>query len=88
MSPKALHCLFKVKVFCSFRKSDKVFGIMDRCLKCEHYLSFLKEMQEEDEKVMHEVDEMEKLHARYLRGEVSKEELRRRFFACMQGESE
>ena len=58
MSPKPLSCLFKVKVFCSFRKSDKVFGIMGKCLTCRHYLEFLKEMEEEDEKIMDEIDEM------------------------------
>lgn len=55
---KPLSCLFLLDVLCSFRKSEKVFGIMDRCLKCKHYLEFLKEMQEEDEKVMDEIDRM------------------------------
>ena len=55
---KALSCLFLLDVLCSFRKSEKVFGIMDRCLKCRHYLEFLKVMQEEDEKIMDEIDEM------------------------------
>ena len=53
---KALSCLFLLDVLCSFRKSEKVFGIMDRCLKCRHYLEFLKVMQEEDEKIMDEID--------------------------------
>ena len=56
MSPKPLSCLFILDVLCSFRKSEKVFGIMDRCLKCKYYLEFLKVMQEEDEKVMDEID--------------------------------
>lgn len=62
MSPKAFLCLFKLKVFCSFVKSDRAFGIMDRCLKCKHYLSFLKEMEEEDEKIMDEIDEMRRFY--------------------------
>lgn len=62
MSPKAFHCLFNLKVFCPFRKSDKVFGILDRCPKCEHYVSFLKEMEEEDEKMMFWIDEMRRFH--------------------------
>jgi hypothetical protein len=66
MSPKALHCLFKLKVSCSFVKSDKVFGIMHRCLKCKHYLSFLKEMEEEDEKEMDWIDEMRRFHGEEL----------------------
>ena len=64
MSPKPLSCLFKLKVLCSFRKSEKVFGIMDTCLTCKYYVEFLKEMAEEDEKVMDEIDEM-----RRFRGE-------------------
>ena len=59
---KVLSCLFLLDVLCSFRTSEKVFGIMDRCLKCEYYLSFLKEMAEEDEKVMDEIDEMRRFH--------------------------
>ena len=84
---KPLSCLFLKDVLCSLRRSEKVFGIMDRCLKCPHYLRFLREMAEEDGKAMDEIEEMGKLHARYLRGEVSKKELRRRFFECMHGES-
>ena len=45
---KLLFCFFLPNVLCGFRKSEK-FGIMDRCLKCEHYARFLKEMAEEDE---------------------------------------
>jgi len=62
MSPKPLSCLFKLDVLCSFRWSDKHFGIMNRCLKCCHYASFLIEMAEEDEKIMDEIDEMRRFH--------------------------
>ena len=88
MSPKPLSCLFLLDVLCSFRKSEKIFGIMDRCLKCRHYHEFLRIMAEEDEKEKAEIEELEKLHVRYLRGEVGEVELRRRFFECMHGESE
>ena len=47
-------------VLCSFRKSEKVFGIMDRCLKCRHYHAFLREMAEQDEKVMDEIDQIQR----------------------------
>jgi len=57
MSSKLLSCLFLLDVWCSFRKSEK-FTMMDRCLKCKHYERFLREMDEEDEKVMDEIDEM------------------------------
>ena len=54
---KLFPCLFLLDVLCSFRKYEKL-GIMDRCLKCEHYKRFLKEMAEEDERVMDEIDEI------------------------------
>ena len=57
---KPLFCLFLLDVLCSFRKSGKVFGVMDRCLKCPHYLRFLDEMAEEDEKVMDEIERMQR----------------------------
>ena len=53
--PKILSCLFLLDVLCSYRKTEK-FGVMDRCLKCRHYMTFLREMDEEDEKVMDEID--------------------------------
>jgi len=59
---KVLSCLFLLDVLCSFRTSEKIFGIMDRCLRCKHYLEFLKVMQEEDEKIMDEIDEMRRFH--------------------------
>jgi len=57
MSSKPLFCSFKPRVLCSFRTSEKS-GVMDRCLKCRYYEEFLREMQEEDEKVMDEIDRM------------------------------
>lgn len=57
MSSKPLSCLFMPKVFCSFRKSTG-FHMMHRCLKCRHYREFMREMAEEDEKVMDEIDRM------------------------------
>ena len=80
MSPKALQCLFLLDVLCSFRRTEKVFGIMDRCLKCKHYLAFLKEMEEEDEKMMDVIDKIHELTATFHRGEIGEEEYRRRYF--------
>ena len=57
VKPKILSCLFLLDVLCSYRKTEG-FGVMDRCMKCRHYEEFLRVMQEEDEKVMDEVDEM------------------------------
>ena len=86
-SAKVLSCVFFDDVLCSYRK-DKRFGVMDRCTKCRYYEQFMREMAEEDEKVMDEIGEVEKLHASYLRGEISEEEYRKRFFAVGDGESE
>lgn len=53
-----LRCLFWLNIWCAFRKSKAITGVMDRCMKCKHYLEFLKVMDEEDAKVMDEIDEM------------------------------
>ena len=57
-SSKLLSCVFYDDVLCSYVKSEKFVGVMDRCLKCRHYLRFLEEMAEEDKKVMDEIDEI------------------------------
>ena len=59
---KPLSCLFLLDVLCSHVKAERSVGIMDRCLKCKHYLEFLNEMAEEDAKVMDEIDEMRRFH--------------------------
>ncbi len=56
---KLLPCFFSSLVSCSFRKSEK-FGVMNRCLWCEHYKRFCDEMEKEEEELFAEVDEMRK----------------------------
>lgn len=80
MSSKPLACFFQPKVLCSFVKVEISKGIMERCFKCGHYLSFLSDMDAEDEKEGCEVDEIERLRARYERGEISLEEFRKGYF--------
>jgi hypothetical protein len=53
---KCLKCVFFDDVLCSFRKSGK-FAIFDQCFKCSHYSRFIREMDEEDQRVMDEIDE-------------------------------
>lgn len=65
---KIFSCGFLPDILCSFRKTEK-FGIMDRCLKCRHYAEFLREMEEEDEKVMDEIDREYAEHERKRRFE-------------------
>jgi hypothetical protein len=67
--PKVLSCMFWNDVLCSFRKYEK-FGLMNRCLKCEHYLRFEREMDEEDQELDDYVREVEQNPDRYLRGEI------------------
>jgi hypothetical protein len=57
VKPKLLHCLFWLDVLCSYVKTEQ-FGVMDRCMRCPHYLRFLRVMAEEDEKVWDEIDRM------------------------------
>ena len=56
---KLLSCVWLDDVLCSFRKSEKV-KIMNRCWKCEQYKRFLREMEEEDERDMEEIDFIQK----------------------------
>ena len=59
MQVKALPCIFLLGVTCSFRKDADDFRPMEMCFSCQYYKRFLKETQEEDVKVM---DEIEKIH--------------------------
>ena len=52
---EVLSCLFSPDTLCSYRKT-KDFAIMDRCFKCPHYERFTHKMDEEDERVMDEID--------------------------------
>ena len=55
---KVLSCLFLPDILCSYVKSEKSVGVMDRCMECRHYEEFLRVMHEEDMKVMDEIDRM------------------------------
>ena len=46
---KPLSCVFFDDVICSFRKGERGVRIMDRCLKCRHYVRFLREMEKEED---------------------------------------
>ncbi len=54
---ESLSCVFSNDVLCSYRK-DVNSGIMSRCFNCSHYSRFKHEMEEEDEKIMDEIDEI------------------------------
>lgn len=54
-----LSCEFNTSVLCFFRKDAK-FRIMYRCFNCRHYMDFMASMEEEDLKIMDEIDEERK----------------------------
>ena len=56
----ALPCIFLFGVLCSFRRDVEDFRPMERCFKCEHYLRFVRELEEEEEKVFEEFDKIRK----------------------------
>jgi len=66
---KLLSCVFSDDVLCSYRK-DVGFRIMARCSGCPSYKKFEREMDEEDERVMNEVDEMRKNPERFSREDL------------------
>jgi len=63
-APKELSCFFLEDVLCTFRKAY-ASGIMNRCLTCPHYRRFEKEMDEQDERVMDEIDRIRKYGRRF-----------------------
>jgi hypothetical protein len=67
---KLLSCAFLPDVLCSYRKSEKS-GVMGRCLKCEHYARFIREMDREEEEIDREVKDAFTNPEKYLRGQVN-----------------
>lgn len=65
---KPLSCFFLLDVLCSYVKTEKFVGVMDRCLKCPHYLRFCREMEEEEEAFFEEVERLEKERGGLKRG--------------------
>lgn len=51
-------CFFYDDVFCPYSKIPKEKRIGSVCLRCEHYARWEREMEEEDERVMNEIDEI------------------------------
>ena len=56
---KVLSCFFLTDVLCSYRKYEKI-GVMSRCLKCQYYERFKREMDEEEEEFWDEVNMIRK----------------------------
>jgi hypothetical protein len=57
---KFLPCIFLLGVSCQLRKKADDFRPMEQCFKCKHYLRFLREMEEEEEKVHAEFNRIRK----------------------------
>lgn len=52
---KVLSCTFLPNILCSFRRHEKV-RVMSRCFRCEHYLRFCREMEEEEDEFFERVE--------------------------------
>lgn len=57
---KFLPCMFLLCVLCAYRKDADDFRPMEGCFTCSHYLRFLREMEEEEEKFFDECDRIRK----------------------------
>jgi hypothetical protein len=57
MSSKLLPCKFNPEVLCSFRRSEKVY-VMDRCMKCKHYLEFAQDQEDFENEVFEEAERL------------------------------
>lgn len=55
-------CSFWNDVFCRFKKREG-FGFLHVCFTCDHYARFMREMDEEDERMMNEIDEIHRTGA-------------------------
>lgn len=55
---KILSCFFEKSVLCSFRKDEKIRGLMERCSECREYKRVMAEIEADDEEVMDEIDEI------------------------------
>lgn len=49
-------CLFLDDVVCSYRTKAE-WDVLDQCFECAHYKRWEREMDEEDERIMNEIDE-------------------------------
>jgi len=49
-------CFFDENVFCPFSKVPKDRRVASVCHSCKHYARFMREMEEEDDRVMDEID--------------------------------
>jgi hypothetical protein len=82
MGRKILPCVFLLDVLCSFRESEKI-GVMDRCFECSHYRRFMLEAEEEDVRVMEEIDrereELERENQGDVLGEIEREYVRKKW---------
>lgn len=67
---KRFSCSFWDDVLCSYKKNEDEFAVLGRCHGCEHYKRFMREMEEEDERIMNEIDETLKNPEAYQRGEL------------------
>lgn len=52
---KSLQCSFLLDVLCPHKKY-KGFRVFGKCFKCPHYLKFLREMEDEEQKFFDEVE--------------------------------
>ena len=53
-------CMFSDDVFCPFSKVTKDKRLSSVCLDCEHYARFMLDEAAEDERIMDEIDEIQK----------------------------
>lgn len=52
---KSFPCNFELGVVCPHKKTAR-FALFGRCFKCSHYQKFMRDMDEEDQRVMDEIE--------------------------------
>jgi hypothetical protein len=67
---KRLPCLYLNKVLCPHPKREKFRPLDYRCFQCHRFKEWEKVMEEEDERIMNEIDRIRENPEAYLRGDI------------------
>lgn len=63
-------CLFDADVFCGYSQVPEEKRVRSKCLSCEHYARFEREMEEEDDREAEFFEAVCRDPDAYLRGEI------------------
>lgn len=71
VEPKRMPCLYLDNLVCPHPKREKFRSLDYRCFRCRYFKEWEKTMDDEDERVLNEIDRIRKNSEAYSRGELS-----------------